>query len=316
MKETSLPLHKKLVKPWPVDVRGPMVRVPNLAEELKLGTKYRGVIYSTEGPMHIFQISNMENTAEPDKYVLYSVEHDIFSDWLHVSPEAALADMDYFLRAVVGKVKGSSNEKDDDKVPVGTLEYNKGETRHFVNLERYLKLNKLNYEKDLVETATLNGETGRIYSVRKNNSDEVWFAIERLNDGENSLCNVMYRTVTAALDAFYAHAKNNIVPHGPEELPTSSVIDDRDDRDEPYYTIKSVDLKKSLPLNLSSAWQIIDVEEMEKPYRDRLIFTIKRNYTEELWYVVGKSTDDGKVVELLKTLHTTKGQAVAAFYSQ
>lgn len=198
------PLTDTPVKPWPVDVRGPMVRVPNLTEELKHGTKYRGVVHATEGQMHIFQITNRENKSEPAKYVLYSVEHGICSDWLHVTPEAALADMDYFLRAVISKLKG----------------FNQSETKSFVNLSIHLKLNKLNYVKDLVETTTLNGETGRIYSVKTKNSDEEWFAVERLSDGESYLCNVMYRTKLGAINAFYAHAKNNVTQQGlkqPEE---------------------------------------------------------------------------------------------------
>lgn len=201
--ETQLHLRQNPVKPWPVDVRGPMVRVPNLTEELKQGNKYRGVVHATEGQMHIFQITNMENKSEPAKYVLYSVEHKICSDWLHVSPEAALADMDYFLRVVVSKVKESSKEKEDDKSDLGDFEYNKSETKTFVNLEHHLKLNKFNYVKDLVETATFNGETFRIYSVKSKNKDEEWFAIERLSDGESYLSNVMYRTVIAALDEIY-----------------------------------------------------------------------------------------------------------------
>lgn len=297
-----------LVKPWPVDVRGPMVRVPNLTEELKHGTKYRGVVHATEGQMHIFQITNRENQSEPAKYVLYSVEHGICSDWLHVSPEAAWADMDYFLRAVVSKVKKPENEKDSGQAEPDNLEHNKSETKSFVNLAMHLKLNKLNYVKDLVETATLNGETGRIYSVKVKNSGEEWFAVERLSDGESYLCNVMYRTKLGALDAFYAHAKNNVAQQSTEELPESSVTDETD-------TIEFTDLKKSLKL-YSHAWKIIGTEEMDKPYKDRLIFTIKRVETEDLWYVGGESSDDGRKIELLNTIHKTKDRAVMAFYSQ
>ncbi|WP_284161740.1 hypothetical protein [Burkholderia pseudomallei] len=210
--DTQLHLRQTPVNPRPVDVRGPMVRVPNLTEELKQGNKYRGVVHATEGQMHIFQITNMENKSEPAKYVLYSVEHKICSDWLHVSPEAALADMDYFLRAVISKVKEFSKEEDDDKGNLGNFDYNKSGTKTFVNLEYHLEHNNGIYVKELVETETFNGETGRIFSVKAKNSDEVWFALERLNDaGKVSLCNVMYRTVPAALDAFYAHAKNNII---------------------------------------------------------------------------------------------------------
>lgn len=214
LKETSLPPHKKLVKPWPVDVRGPMVRVPNLIEELKSGTKYCGVVHLTVGQMHIFRVTNVENRLEPAKYVLYSIEHDVCSDWLHVSPEAALADMDYFLRVVVSKVKEPSKEKGDDRGSLGNFDQNKvvAETKTFVNLESHLERNKGLYVKDHVETETFNGETGSIFSVKAKNSDEVWFALERSNGaGKVSLCNVMYRTVPAALDAFYAQAKNNIV---------------------------------------------------------------------------------------------------------
>lgn len=289
------PLTYTSVKPWPVDVRGPMVRVPNLTEELKHGTKYRGVIHSTEGQMHIFRITNVENKLESDKYVLYSIEHDVFSDWLHVSPEAALADMDYFLRTVVSKVK----------------ECNQSETKAFVNLEKHLERNKSLYVKDHVETATFNGETGRIFSVKTKDRGEVWFALERLNDGKISLCNVMYRTKLGAINAFYAHAKNNIIQQDQEELPKSSTGDERDETD----TIEFTNLVTSLRL-YPHAWQIIARDGMEKSNKDRIILTIKNTHTGYLWYVGGESSDDGKKVELLNTVHTTKDRAVKAFYSQ